>query len=505
MKQKRDAPSPTQKPLSNSNIDRGGISTSSIITRYRLAVAGLGALSIVFALVFVRMSEKLQFAMVAAVPAILMGAYMIVSQFAGVWAFVMVEYLRPYTFIAALRPLRLGMLTVAVTLVSWIIAQAVNREKIHWNSLCTWFLCYLLVIASSILTAGNNFRAYHAFEGLLVTFLMFFLLLNIVKTKDQLSKIIWLLLLVHVYYAIKGIFNFALGGSGGGLVTSGAVGGSFMGDENDFALALNAMIPFAFFMFQNQTSKFKRLFLIGSFLVLVLGVVSSQSRGGWVGLMAVALFCFMKSKRKLMNLGIAAMLGVAVLIFAPSSYWLQVESITDTEEATANSRLNYWHAAVRMYIDYPITGVGAANGPMKMPYYVTGFRDPATQWGRTFHGTLPLVLAESGTLGIVCYLMLYITALRGLSGVRKRFSQDHRSDEWTYASAITGGMIGWLTSATFLSAAYYPHLWSLYAMTGVLLRIAKTTPDVALSQSQIESESGPSMPIDDRAIKPKEG
>lgn len=491
MKQKRATPSSTQETLANSGVDRSGHSTTSIITRYRLAVAGLGALSIVFALVFVRLSEKLQFAMVAAVPAILMGAYMMVSQFAGVWAFVMVEYLRPYTFIGALRPLRLGMLTVAVTLVSWIIAQAVNREKIHWNSLCTWFLAYLLVIASSILTAGNNFRAYHAFEGLLVTFLMFFLLLNIVKSKDQLGKVIWLLLLVHVYYAIKGVFNFAFGGhAGGGLTTSGAVGGSFMGDENDFALALNAMIPFAFFMFQNQTSKFKRFFLIGSLLVLVLGVVSSQSRGGWVGLMAVALFCFMKSKRKLMNLGIAALLGIAILAFAPSSYWLQVESITDTEEATASSRLNYWKAAVRMYVDYPITGVGAANGPMKMPYYVTGFRDPATQWGRTFHGTLPLVLAESGTLGIICYLMLYITALRGLSAVRKRFSQDHRSDEWTYASAITGGMIGWLTSATFLSAAYYPHLWSLYAMTGVLIRISKSGTDVALPQTHVEGEIG---------------
>ena len=449
------------------------IHAPTIITRRRLAVVGLALLSIIAALIFVELSEKYQFAMVGAVPAIIVGAYIMISPFTGVWAFVLMDYLRPYTFIVALRPLRLGILTVAATFISWVIYQAVRKERIYWNSLCTWFLGYLLVVASGILTASNNFRAYQSFEGLTVTFLMFFLLLNIVKTKDQLFKIVWLLLLTHFYYALKGIYNFAVVGYvAGGQVTSGVVGGSFMADENDFALALNTMIPFAFFMLQNQTSKFKKLALIGMVLTFVLGIVSSQSRGGWVGLMAVVLFCILKSKRKLMSLSFVALLGLSVAVFAPSSYWSEVKSITDTEESTANSRINYWKAAVKMFVAYPLTGVGAGNGPIEMPNYVTGFRDPATQWGRTFHGTLPLVLAETGALGIICYLMLIVTSVRGLIKVQRRFRGDHRTDEWTLASAITGGMMGWMASATFLSAAYYPHLWTLHAMAGVLIHIS---------------------------------
>ncbi|MBK7090651.1 MAG: O-antigen ligase family protein [bacterium] len=475
MKRNRRESSPDLDPNSISKTNEFKLPAPSIITKGRLAIVGLIVLSIVVALVFVKLPEKFQYALVAAVPAILVGAYIIISPFAGVWCFVFMDYLRPYTFIVALRPLRLGILTVAVTLVSWIVFQAARKHRIYWSSQCTWFLGYLLIIATGILTAHNNFRAYQAFEGLLVTFLMFFLLLNIVDSKERLLRIIWLLLFTHVYYALKGIYNFAfVGYVAGHQVTSGVVGGSFMADENDFALALNAMIPFAFFMFQNQTSNLKRFFLIGTVLVFVLGVVSSQSRGGWVGLMAVVVFCILKSKRKLMSLSFVALLAISVAVFAPSSYWSEVQSITDTEEATANSRLNYWMAAVRMFADHPLTGVGAGNGPLRMPEYVTGFRDPATQWGRTFHGTLPLVLAETGFLGILCYLMMFAVAVRGMMVVQRKYGNDHRTDEWTLASALTGGMVGWMASATFLSAAYYPHLWTLFAMSGVLMRISKS-------------------------------
>ena len=140
MKQKRIKAAATPETISNSTSDNVGLSSPSIITRYRLAILGLAVLSIVVALVFVRLPEKFQFAMVAAVPAILVGAYVLISPFAGVWCFVMMDYFRPYTFITALRPLRLGILTVAVTLVSWVIHQAIHKEKLHWHATSTWFV-----------------------------------------------------------------------------------------------------------------------------------------------------------------------------------------------------------------------------------------------------------------------------------------------------------------------------------------------------------------------------
>ncbi len=162
MKRNRRESSPDLDPNSISKTNEFKLPAPSIITKGRLAIVGLIVLSIVVALVFVKLPEKFQYALVAAVPAILVGAYIIISPFAGVWCFVFMDYLRPYTFIVALRPLRLGILTVAVTLVSWIVFQAARKHRIYWSSQCTWFLGYLLIVASRVLTAMNNFRAYQA-------------------------------------------------------------------------------------------------------------------------------------------------------------------------------------------------------------------------------------------------------------------------------------------------------------------------------------------------------
>ncbi len=135
------------------------------------------------------------------------------------------------------------------------------------------------------------------------------------------------MLLIHVYYALKGIYNFAfVGYVAGTMVTSGSVGSSFMADENDFAMALNAIIPFAFFMFQSQTNRFRKLLLLAALVACALGVVSSQSRGGWVGLMAVILsFVLSNQSAKLLSLcGICRSSALGLLVFAPSSYWSQI-------------------------------------------------------------------------------------------------------------------------------------------------------------------------------------
>ncbi len=440
-----------------------------LLTGYRLAVVGLAVLSIVMGLVLVRLPYKIQYAMAAAIPALLAGAYAIINPFAGVCMFMIMDYLRPYTFIPALRPLRLGILTVAITLFSWVVHQAIKKDKLRWHTSATWFLVFLLVIAMGVLTAANNFRAYEVFEGMLVTFIMFLLVMNILRSTRQLHLVVWIMLLIHLYYAIYGIYNFVfVGNVYAGQVTSGSVGSSFISDENDFAMALNAMIPFAFFLLMRERQKLRKFFLAGTLISLVLGVVSSQSRGGVVGLAVVTLFCMLKSKQKMISMAIVGALCLSVVLFAPSSYWSEVKSITRTDEGTASSRINYWKAAVRMYIDHPLIGVGAGNGPVHMPEYVTGFADPRTQWGRTFHGNFPLIIAELGSLGLLAYVAMLALSFKTLIKIQRQFGADHKSIEWSLASAIMVGMIGWLTSATFLSVTFYPHLWTLHALTIVL-------------------------------------
>jgi O-antigen ligase len=200
-------------------------------------------------------------------------------------------------------------------------------------------------------------------------------------------------------------------------------------------------------------------------------------------LAAVIVFSIIRSKRKLLSLGIVGVIILAIFLFAPPDFMQQVQSISDTDEGTAQSRINYWKAAVRMYIDNPIIGVGAGNGPIRMPEYVQGFRSSATQWGRTFHGTLPQVLAELGTLGIGLYMLMVIYALRIIMRVRKRAILEDDETMVTIADGLTGAMIGYMVSATFLSTAYYPQLWTLFVFTIILKFLPSTNKLTATAQN----------------------
>ncbi|MCK5127026.1 MAG: O-antigen ligase family protein [candidate division Zixibacteria bacterium] len=335
--------------------------------------------------------------------------------------------------------------------------MAVKKKKLYWPRFNWLFLGYIGIIGLTVFSAANNRMVYEVFHMMSVFFVIFLISSNVSTSMKQIKMMVWLLLITHLYLAFEGI-------SGGGRANN-----SLMGDENDFALALNTMIPFTYFMFEYAKTKLQKYVSMTMLIVFSLGVVSSMSRGGWVGFMAVLLFLIFQSKRKMVSLASVAVIGVAIIAFAPSKYWDEIQTISDTSESTARTRLNYWKAAGRMFLDYPIVGVGANNGGIRMPQYVTGFRNSGTQWGRTFHGTLPQVLAELGGLGMIAFLGMLFYAISKLRKIRLLSEDNGDTDYKMLANSILGGFVGYMVSATFLSTLYYPQIWTLYTLTIMLM------------------------------------
>ncbi len=449
------------------------------LLRFLLLVLFLGA-----ALTLALLPNMFQYAMIAAVPAIVVAIIVLRNVYLGVLFYYLLEFLRPVDFIPALRPLKIVMLTELLTLIAWLFYLIKNHINIKWDNFNNLYIGFIAVMGITIITAMNNRFPFDLTQAMIVNFIIFLIATNVINSKNRLNSLIWLLLSIHAYHALKGIYNFAIVGFvAAGQHTTGKTGSGFIGDENDFALALNTMIPFAYFYFMTYKDRFKKYLCLFFLIIFAGGIVASNSRGGWVGLAAVIVFSIIRSKRKLLSLGIVGVIILAIFLFAPPDFMQQVQSISDTDEGTAQSRINYWKAAVRMYIDNPIIGVGAGNGPIRMPEYVQGFRSSATQWGRTFHGTLPQVLAELGTLGIGLYMLMVIYALRIIMRVRKRAILEDDETMVTIADGLTGAMIGYMVSATFLSTAYYPQLWTLFVFTIILKFLPSTNKLTATAQN----------------------
>src|SRR5512140_2721689 len=77
-------------------------------------------------------------------------------------------------------------------------------------------------------------------------------------------------------------------------VTHGGRGtGATIADENDLSLYVNTYVPFAFFLFRTEKRTLMKLFYAAATLLGVAAVVASRSRGGFVGLVAMAVVAWL--------------------------------------------------------------------------------------------------------------------------------------------------------------------------------------------------------------------
>jgi len=478
------------------NIAAQETTRSAWITFDRLILLALIIISVLAAIVLLFVPEKIGWALVALPIVIFVCVITIQNPFIGVFGFLTYSNLRPYSFMPFLIPLRLSMVMEVLTLVAWIVSLAVHKNRIKWSPVHTWFAIFLFPIGLGIITAANNFYPYEVMQAIMVHFVIFVIATNVMDSMKRLNLVVWMLLLVYAYFSIKGIHTFTTGaytdvtGNTSGRVT----GGGFISDENDFALTINMMVPFAFFGFQYLKGKAK--FVCGGLLVLfVLAVVASFSRGGLVGLAAVVVFGIATSQRKLIASSIVLLLLVTMFMFAPDRYWKEAESISDIGEATADARLNYWGAGLNMFLDNPIIGVGAGNGKIHLPRYYNGPGDPNRHWGRAFHGSWPQILAELGLMGAVPYFMMLFLSFRHLWLIRRESKDDDDPTGRFLANGLIGSLIAYQVCATFLSTAYYPQAYLTYTLVWAFVFCYKATPKNAIGTRKTQTtNSGQTLP-----------
>lgn len=370
------------------------------------------------------------------------------SGFAITVLFLVFEYGRPQDTIGLIGTLRLPGIVTAL-----MIILCFNSRRLHMaaSPQTSRMLLLLFLFALHVPFAHNNFMAYTRTEGFLFFLPFFSSAILFVDSFDKLRVFMKCWIFLMTYLALKGILGHGIAGS------------SFLEDENDFSLLMNMMLPFGVFLFAYEKKIKTKLFYLIASLLCVASIVSSSSRGGFVGLIAVLVVVWLASPRKVSSLVLVAVLALGVYVVADQSYWNDMSTITNTEEGTAKERTDSWHAGWDMFKDYPF-GVGPGNFAVRFQEY-----QPASfkrgMWGREAHSLWFTLLPELGIPGVLLYLSLIRVNLRDLWYL-KNLSTDRDSHRFAYflSLAYMASLAGYFVSGTFLSVLYYPHYWYLTAM-----------------------------------------
>ena len=387
--------------------------------------------------------------------------------------YLFLEYGRPQEHLRFLRILHLPAIVVVLLAISMI-----NSERIRLrDKQTTLFLLLLSLMVIHGPIAVNNYWALIFFITMVSNFVCFLALIRYVDTPDKFDRLIKYWIVIHVYLAIIGIMK-----QGKGI-------GGFFSDENDFCMTMNMIIPLSFFLAINA-SGVKRLYYALLTVLFLFVIILSQSRGGFVGLLAAFIYCWLRTKRKMMTAFIMGSLAVVAVLVAPPTYWKEVRSITEqgTSKGTGAERIYTWGVGWHMFLGNPVLGVGQGNFPYVFREYEIlaghgeeGYHGRSVA-GRVAHSIYITMISELGLIGTCIIIGMMINALKDLKSIRARSFQQNIVSNTTskknyfLALGLEGSLVAYLASGAFLAILYYPNVWLLMGFIVSLKRIVILEP-----------------------------
>jgi putative inorganic carbon (HCO3(-)) transporter len=396
------------------------------------------------------------------------------------------EYMRPSSYIPGLAALRLNTIFPVIVLLASLWQAGRVPFDYFWHDLNGRLLTLLLgLIVVSVLTADLTMTAYNVFTAVLGYALMSWMITSNVTDIRRVKGVFFTLVVSHVVVAALTPEMFTDGS------TRHYLAAGLFGDGNDFALSVNIAIPFAlFFLF--ESSKVRQRVVWGIVvLFLAVCVIATQSRGGTLALGCLGLYYWIKGDHKI-SMGLTAALVVAaVLLFAPPAYFQRMNTISDTDEGSAQGRILAWTAGTQMALDHPLFGAGAGHFPVKYgaEYRPRGYSATEIPW-QTAHSIYFLILGELGFSGLAVLLTFIFgnlyTNRRFMSELRGEMSSSSVSDIRLLV-ALSASLIAFAVGGAFLSATYYPHWYVLAGLLTASRRIIRGRLDLRAPESAASS------------------
>jgi probable O-glycosylation ligase (exosortase A-associated) len=371
---------------------------------------------------------------------------------------------------------RLNLTIVIVTVLSYLFVH--KQKRLAFNFLSFWILAFGFWTLLSSINAVNSVYAMGYWQQFAKILLLYFFATLILTKKLHIDTLIWAIVFAISSYAAMESIKFVL--SGGGHEITGRSGA--LRDRNDMAVAINMCLPLILYLIYVTKHHYLKLGLWGLFFANIVAVVGTGSRGGFIGLMLLALAFWWKSKRKLVWLLLALMIVPTAYQFTPES-WRERQSTIQTattEDASFIGRLWAWKISAMLARDNPLFGGGFKAvtqpavwysyapytplfGPIETPPIPVSARPKAA------HNIYLQVLGDHGYAGLFIFAMI-LTGMLWLNRRNRRLAVEHKQ-LWCIklCDAIMLALVAYCITGNNVSLAYFD---LLYAIAGVITVIS---------------------------------
>jgi len=240
---------------------------------------------------------------------------------------------------------------------------------------------------------------------------------------------------------------------------------SFFNNPNILAEYLVMIIPISVSLFWYTKRLDKKIIFLGTTLIMILALVLTLSRGGWIGFAFSALvFILLIEKRLLLSI-IPISLGAIYLL--PQTILNRILSIGNLADSSNAYRIKMWGITLDIIRDYPMAGVGFGHLPFKQTYETYIRTMPIYH----SHNTYLQTAAETGIPGLIVFLFfLFILFKYSINSLNKTEDRYIR----ILSAGVLSGVAGVLAHGLVENVLYLPKIiMTFWFMIGFILTLIR--------------------------------
>ncbi len=409
--------------------------------------------------------------------------------YAGIFLFTLVLYFRPYELIPALSGFHSIALIIAVATLLIYLPTQFTLEGTP-TALPIEVKCALFMTVWAILTiplAKSPGLAWTTFnDSFIKVVLMFIVMVNVLRTEKRIKGLMWLGIAVGIMLSWQAVDLYQRGEfKTEGYRVSIDFGGMF-GNPNDMSIHLIIFIPIAVALGAAAKNWLVKLLFFGSSVMMTAGSLVTQSRGGFLGMVAVAAVLVWKfgRRQRFKAMLISSVVGIVVIALAPGNYGLRILSIfipSLDPVGSSNERTELLIRSILVTLRNP-WGIGIGN------FEIVGSHNLGT------HNAFTQVSSELGLLAFAAYLIILLSPLRKLDLMeRNLFAKSDRSWLYYLSIGVQASIAGYAASSFFSSVAYnwyvyYPIAYAIGLRRIYQLEYEQTTVKDTSTQLSIKRE-----------------